>query len=133
MHIYIGGAYNGKRAYVKKRLASRESDWFEGNLPSESEMRNDRMLVLAALEKWLAATVLSEQEAIDQVMEVIGNRETIVILTDIGRGIVPVDAGQRQLRDACGRLYQRLMEEAEEVTRIWYGVPQLLKKRGEVR
>ena len=57
---------------------------------------------------------------------------SVVILTDIGRGIVPIDARQRKLRDACGRLYQRLMAEADEVTRIWYGIAQTIKKRGEV-
>jgi adenosyl cobinamide kinase/adenosyl cobinamide phosphate guanylyltransferase len=134
MHIYIGGAHNGKRAYVKKRLASRESEWFDGNLPDGKDAENsDRVLVLAGLEKWLATVDLSEEEAIAQVMEVILNREVILILTDIGRGIVPIDGKQRQLRDTCGRLYQRLIDEAEEVTRIWYGIPQILKKRGEGR
>ena len=36
-----------------------------------------------------------------------------------------------KLRDTCGRLYQRLLAEADEVTQIWYGIPEKLKKRGE--
>ena len=43
-----------------------------------------------------------------------------------------MDADQRKLRDACGRLYQRLIAEADEVTRIWYGIAQIIKKRGEI-
>nr|WP_255726863.1 bifunctional adenosylcobinamide kinase/adenosylcobinamide-phosphate guanylyltransferase [Sporosarcina sp. ACRSM] len=86
---------------------------------------------MAGLEKWLATEDIPEEEAVARVMEVIRNREVIIILTDIGRGIVPIDGKQRQLRDTCGRLYQRLIGEAEEVTRIWYGIPQILKKRGE--
>ncbi|MCG7337306.1 bifunctional adenosylcobinamide kinase/adenosylcobinamide-phosphate guanylyltransferase [Sporosarcina sp. ACRSM] len=132
MHIYIGGAHNGKRAYVKKWLASRESEWFDGNLPDGRDAENSvGVLVLAGLEKWLATEDIPEEEAVARVMEVIRNREVIIILTDIGRGIVPIDGKQRQLRDTCGRLYQRLIGEAEEVTRIWYGIPQILKKRGE--
>lgn len=132
MHVYIGGAHNGKRAYVTKSLASRDSEWFEAELPEEGDAKNsDRVLVLAGLENWLSTVDVSEEEAIAQVMRAISHREAIVILTDIGRGIVPIDAKQRQLRDTCGRLYQRLMGEADEVTRIWYGIPQIVKKRGE--
>ena len=64
-------------------------------------------------------------------MKSIENRDVILILTDIGRGIVPMDAGQRELRDVCGRLYQRLFSEADEITRIWYGIAKTLKNRGE--
>jgi len=88
--------------------------------------------VIAGVEKWLAETNLSEQAAIDYVMSCITkDRQTVFILTDIGRGIVPIDPDQRKLRDACGRLYQQLMAEADEVTRIWYGLAKTLKKRGE--
>jgi len=89
-------------------------------------------IVISGIEEWLAGTDLSEAAAIDYVLTAVAGRDVIVVLTDIGRGIVPIDAQQRKLRDACGRLYQRLMAEADEVTRIWYGVAQTLKKRGEV-
>ena len=128
MQVFIGGAHNGKRAYVKEMLTEQDVDWIEGGLPSPSR----EPIVVTGLENWLASCALSEEEAIYQVMKSVENRDTIVILTDIGRGIVPMDARQRQLRDTCGRLYQRIMAEADEVTRIWYGIPQTIKKRGEV-
>ena len=134
MRIYIGGAHNGKRDYVRTMLADKDVEWFEGILPGASNTRNSdtiQTIVVVGLEKWLAETELSETAAIDEVMKVIAGRDVIVILTDIGRGIVPIDAEQRQLRDACGWLYQRLMAEADEVTRIWYGLTQTIKKRGD--
>ncbi|KAA0955684.1 hypothetical protein FQ087_13880 [Sporosarcina sp. ANT_H38] len=138
MHVYIGGAHNGKRDYVKKWLIEQGEEnvnWIEGNRLGDSSFVNaedSQTTVIAGVEKWLAETNLSEQAAIDYVMNYIGkDRHTVIILTDIGRGIVPMDAGQRKLRDACGRLYQRLMAEAGEVTRIWYGLAKTLKKRGD--
>lgn len=131
MQVFIGGAHNGKRAYVRKMLAEQEKpnvDWIEGSLP----LPNSEPIVVAGLENWLQSCELSEEEAIHQVMKVLKNRDAFVILTEVGRGIVPIDAEQRKLRDACGRLYQQIMAEADEVTRIWYGIPQILKKRGEV-
>ncbi|WHT48370.1 bifunctional adenosylcobinamide kinase/adenosylcobinamide-phosphate guanylyltransferase [Sporosarcina thermotolerans] len=75
---------------------------------------------------------MSEETSIQKIVEAVEGRDVIFILTDIGRGIVPMDALQRALRDACGRLYQQLIAQADEVTRIWYGLPQTLKKRGEI-
>lgn len=133
MHIIIGGAYNGKRNYVTTMLAGREAEWFEGVIPSDRQhLDTDQVMVVAGIEKWLAETKLSETDAIDHVLSAVAGRDVIVVLTDIGRGIVPIDAQQRKLRDACGRLYQRLIAEADEVTRIWYGLTQTLKRRGEV-
>ena len=130
MHIIIGGAYNGKREYVRTILAGREAEWREIGHSYNSDAI--QTIVISGIEQWLAETNLSEAEAIDYVLAAVAGRDVIVVLTDIGRGIVPIDAQQRKLRDTCGRLYQRLMAEADEVTRIWYGVAQTLKKRGEV-
>ncbi|WP_342513270.1 bifunctional adenosylcobinamide kinase/adenosylcobinamide-phosphate guanylyltransferase [Sporosarcina sp. FSL K6-1522] len=130
MRIYIGGAHNGKRDYVRTMLVDKECVWFEGECPPQN-LPTTQPIVIAGLEKWLAETELPEAEAVESIMKAIEVRDVIVILTDIGRGIVPIDAQQRQLRDACGRLYQRLMAEADEVTRIWYGLAQILKKRGD--
>ena len=98
--------------------------WFEDELPPPGSEK----VVVAGLEKWLAKTDLSEEDAIARVIKSVENRDAILILTDIGRGIVPVDVEQRKLRDICGRLYQRLLAEADEVTRIWYGIAQNIKK-----
>ncbi|CAM3136622.1 bifunctional adenosylcobinamide kinase/adenosylcobinamide-phosphate guanylyltransferase [Filibacter tadaridae] len=130
MHIYIGGAHNGKRHYVRTKFAHEKLAWFDGELPETDTFINHK-IVIAGLENWLAQTDLDEQQAIEHIMRVQKDRSVIIILTDIGRGIVPMDADQRKLRDTCGRLYQRLIAEADEVTRIWYGLAQTVKKRGE--
>lgn len=130
MRVFIGGAFNGKREYVRKLLKAQGRDgiqWIEGRLPSPGK----EPVVIAAIERWLAECKLSEEQVINQVMEIVRSRDVVFILTDIGRGIVPVEEEQRELRDVCGRLYQRLLAEADEVTRIWYGIAQLLKRRDQ--
>ena len=130
MRVIIGGAHNGKRTYVKTLLDEQGNNsvqWFDGELPSPGS----GSIVLAGIEKWLEQCGFGEEEAINRVIQSVGNRDAVLILTDIGRGIVPIDAGQRELRDVCGRLYQRLLTEADEVTRIWYGIAKTIKKRGE--
>ncbi len=51
----------------------------------------------------------------------------IVIATEIGGGLVPIDAAQRQAREAAGRLACLLAERADTVIRVCCGLPQLLK------
>ncbi len=132
MHVIIGGAYNGKRDYVRTMVEGKEVQWKRMGTKDACVSESSRVMVFTEIEKWLAETELPEAEAIDFVLEAMVGHDAIVILTDIGRGIVPIDAQQRKLRDTCGRLYQRLMAEADEVTRIWYGLAQTIKKRGEV-
>ena len=54
------------------------------------------------------------------------------IATEIGRGIVPMDANMRKLRDDVGRFYQQLFSTADRVTRIWYGISQTIKGDGQI-
>lgn len=137
MHIIIGGAHNGKRAYVEKLLSDREHQWIDCaaddlSFTAAAEIPQDELIVIEHIDCWLKRTDLPETDAIHFILEFIKNRQVLFVLTDIGRGIVPMEARQRALRDACGRLYQELMTQADEVTRIWYGLAQKLKKRGEI-
>lgn len=131
MRVVIGGAHNGKRDYVKRLLADEQHEWVDCSA-SDLEIPSRCKVVIDRIEHWLAQTQLPEAEAVELILNEIQGKDVIFILTDIGRGIVPMDAEQRTLRDACGRLYQRLIAEADDVTRIWYGLAQTLKKRGEI-
>lgn len=125
MHIYIGGAANGKTAYVQKQLAESGQvvTWYEATLPPPGE----DAIVVRHLHEWLLQFDGTEEAAIALWKARLANRPVILILTDIGRGIVPMAAKDRAFRDACGRLYQALIAEAEEVTQIWYGIAKQLK------
>lgn len=54
----------------------------------------------------------------------------ILIGDEVGSGIVPVDAFEREWRDEVGRVYQLLSAKADDVTRVWSGIPQKLKRGG---
>lgn len=133
MHIVFGGAFNGKRQWVKELLGSREHVWLEGELPDEAAP----FLVVAGVEEWVKAQLengMDEQRIRDLVAEAVSNQpfnRQLWILTDMNRGIVPVDPLERQLRDVIGRLYQELFKRAEQATRIWYGIPQTIKGADE--
>ncbi|RNF40048.1 bifunctional adenosylcobinamide kinase/adenosylcobinamide-phosphate guanylyltransferase [Planococcus salinus] len=133
MHIVFGGAFNGKRQYVKEMLSSKETVWCEGKLPDAA----DQSVVIAGLEQWVKMQLERQmdeetiQQLVKKTVQSKKGQQQIWILTDMNRGIVPVDAIERKLRDVIGRIYQDLFKEAELVTRIWYGIPQLIKGADE--
>lgn len=127
MRVIIGGAYHGKKAFVKKLLVEEgrtDVQWSLGKLP----IAGDTPVVVADLERWLEHFEGDEDLANQLVRKALENRESIVILTDIGRGIVPMEPEIRALRDCCGRLYQNIIQAADEVIQVWYGIPKIIKK-----
>lgn len=129
MQIIFGGAFNGKRQYVKENLTVDGFCWCEGTLPDKSA----EAAVIAGLEKWVEQQLLlkkSELQIMQQINEIClrsTSSNDIWILTDMNRGIVPMNALERHLRDVIGRIYQFLFKEAKGVIRIWYGIPQTIK------
>ena len=51
----------------------------------------------------------------------------VVIATEVGGGVVPIDPEERAAREAAGRLACELAKRAESVVRVCCGLPQLLK------
>lgn len=129
MQIVFGGAFNGKRQFVKQQLKVGEWSWYEGQCPESISERT----VIAGFEKWVKLQLqneASEENIMQQVKKVsqqAGSSELIWILTDMNRGVVPIDPVERELRDVIGRIYQYLFAEAQQITRLWYGIPQIIK------
>ena len=131
MHIIIGGAYNGKLAYVEQLLNDEQVSFYHGKLPTDNAhgevavMTNFEAISqpFLQMDEMAAATLIFEEIMQSSVQF----KQLYIVATDIGRGIVPIDATQRKQRDVLGRLYQMLFKESETITRVWYGIPQKLK------
>ena len=55
----------------------------------------------------------------------------IIIGDEIGCGIVPIDALEREWRDETGWVYQFLASRAKRVDRVWSGIGQIIKNEME--
>ena len=106
MIFVTGPLYAGKESYIRRALG-----WDEAEFRARA-VRDVQELVpcddLAALADRLAAREL-------------------VIATELGGGVVPVDAGTRRNREQAGRLACLLAARADTVIRVCCGLPQLLK------
>ena len=138
MQVVIGGAYNGKRKFVKDKLSTHllgKLHFYEGEMPEKGLFLKEDILIIGNFENMILQKVYLDEVAIaeeifNKLIELNKEARVICICTDIGRGVVPLLKEERKLRDACGRLYQKLLSESEDVIRVWYGIPEVLKGQG---
>ena len=107
MIFVTGPLYAGKRDYIRSRLKWDEAELCRSAVWDVQELAADCEDVAVLAEK-LAA-------------------HPVVIATEIGGGVVPVDPAQRRKRENAGRLACLLAQRAETVIRVCCGLPQVLK------
>ena len=106
MIFVTGPLYAGKREYIQKALGLSDADF-------------------AARAVWDVQKLAAGAD-LEQLADELSKKE-IVIATEIGGGLVPLDAGERAAREAAGRLACLLAERADPVLRVCCGLPQVLK------
>ena len=106
MMFVTGPLYAGKREWARKALGLTETEFAKKALWDVQDLAGSGDLA-TLVER------LCEKE--------------ILIATEIGGGLVPVDADDRAKREAAGRLACALAERADVVVRVCCGLPQVLK------
>lgn len=126
MKLVIGGAYQGKRAYASGQYHISEECWIDGNVCSGEEL-----LCAAAVYDFhifIRRKMKEEQDVLQFAQDLCEKNPKIVVVSDeVGYGIVPMEAGERAWREACGRVCTVLAEKADEVTRVCCGIGRRIK------
>lgn len=109
--LITGPLYAGKKDVACKLLGISQTELADRAVCDAQELAADTDDIIAL------ADALSERE--------------LVLITETGAGVVPVDAEERRAREAAGRLACLLAERAETVIRVFCGLHQVLK--GELK
>lgn len=125
MRLVIGGYAQGKLNYVlQKYHLSMEQVW-EGNILL-GEANTD--VVFNHFHQWIKEALRKGMNPEEQIMTIVKNYPNIIIVSDeIGNGIVPMDAFEREYRERTGRLLIELAKQAESVERVICGIGQKIK------
>lgn len=124
MEMIIGGAYQGKAAYAKAQFP--DVDWkFGGEITEEELLKSAGVLgfqeyIRKALKAGEDLTGLAEKLAQQ-------DPDVILVSEEVGYGIVPADAFERQYREAVGRVCTALAAKSSRVTRVVCGIGTVLK------
>lgn len=122
--LILGGAYQGKRAYAEMIFPG--LTWADGEEIPFREIENaaaiDRFHLL--VKRWMLAGK-SAEELTEKILGM--NRKIIILCDEIGCGLVPVDAFEREYREAAGRVCVELAEHARRVDRVVCGIGMRMK------
>lgn len=132
MHLIFGGAYQGKLDYAKEKYELKNEDVFFCSAGDENGPAGPSIdfsgKAADGLEEFILGCVRSGMEARDYLEAHRSEwKDLIFICTDISSGVVPYEKELRAWREMVGRTLVYLGKEAEEVTRIFCGLPHRIK------
>ncbi len=110
MILVIGGTFQGKKEFAKALAA-------EKKLRVVNFFHNQIQELLEAGE--------NVDEYIRRFLE--KNPRTVIVMDEVGAGVVPVERSDREYREAIGLAGQHLAREAEEVYRVVCGIGMRIK------
>ena len=124
MRIITGGAFQGKRVFADRLYPGVE--WTDGGRCALDEIRTCRAVYgfHEFVKRWLKQGKSWEELASLMLEE---NRDLILICDEIGCGLVPVDAFEREYRESTGRVMNALAVQAERVDRVVCGIGRRIK------
>jgi adenosylcobinamide kinase/adenosylcobinamide-phosphate guanylyltransferase len=108
MVLVLGGYANGKLEFARENLGVTE--WSDGSLDSPCCVYNLQDMA------W-------EDGFLERLEEYVGsNPDAVVICCEVGGGVVPVDARERQYREDVGHACRMLAKRADRVYRVLCGI-----------
>ena len=113
MKLITGGAYQGKLAFARKEYGlGEDGDWADGAVCGREELFS---------RKGICHFHLFVRELAEK------NSQAVIVTTEVGCGVVPVDRFDRLYRETCGRLATELAERSSRVHRVVCGIGMVLK------
>ena len=105
MILVVGGAFQGKQEFARELAARRKMEtinFFHNRIQKILEDGEDgEAYIRDLLEK---------------------TPNVVIVMDEVGAGVVPVERSDREYRDAVGRAGQLLAREAKEVYRVICGI-----------
>lgn len=126
MKMIIGGVFQGKTAYAASLTGISKEQMADGKTCKLEEIF--RTPVIYHFHEYVRRLIQEEKDYLDlpkQLME--KNPDIVIVSNELGYGVVPIDAFDRQYRETTGRICCMLAQESEEVYRVICGLAQKIK------
>lgn len=124
MILVFGGAYNGKKDFIKEKFNINEEDIF---YCSDGEIDFSKKVIFG-LHKFTYNNTLKNKSSLEYIKENINLfKDKIIISDEISSGIVPLKKEDRMWREETGRCLQYLSKESSCVYRVFCGISTIIK------
>ena len=128
MKVFVGGAFQGKKKAAMEKTGLCETDFLDGETCTKEELLTGK--AVNHFHSYIRRALKAErEEALDAFVQELfqKNPDIVIVSTELGYGIVPIDAFEREYREETGRICCLLAEKSEEVWRVCCGLGQRLK------
>lgn len=126
MILITGGACQGKLDFAREKLKKEKPVIAKGGQTSIAELKQADIITKFHLS--IKELLREEKDPYPQVMELLEqNPKVMIVMDQLGCGIVPMDAFDRKYRETAGRIGCILAQQAEEVWLVNAGIPRKLK------
>lgn len=132
MELYIGGYAQGKKDYVLQKYPdSILWDVKDMDLLGDICEKKSQHIIINGFHLWVRKFLqqgIDKEEILQKLHQLEDAGYVLCIISDeIGNGIVPMEAKERNWREETGRVLCMIAKEAQRVERIICGIPQILK------
>lgn len=129
MILVIGGAYQGKLAYGLQTAGIGQvlrGCYADGRQDDFEEAY--RRPVIYGMHQYLRRLLLEKQDGLEFIDRLMAcNSDALVIMDEVGCGIVPTDPKEREYRELVGLAGQKMAAGALEVHRVFCGIGTRIK------
>lgn len=124
MEMIIGGAFQGKEAWVKKNYPG--ICWKNGSEISREELFQAEGVL--GFHEFIRSEMKAGRDTEELAGELIRRNPGIFLVSDeIGYGVVPIDAFDRAYRERVGRICTELASFSKKVVRLVCGIGTVIK------
>ena len=138
MHLVIGGAYQGKKEYVRQQFGMEKE--YTGDEIAVLCMQNNKeqfhselerlpdKIVIGEFHKLIYHLLDAEIDPWDYVNELISiKKDAVIVCNELGCGLVPIDKKDRIYRECVGRILCKIAKDAQTITRVYCGIGEKIK------
>lgn len=132
MKLIIGGYSQGKLNYILQQGGKDDDMILDGVLLDAKQLQEANVqrkrVIINHFHCWVRERILKNGNPEEEILAFLEKSpESIIISDEIGNGIVPVDAFEREYRERTGRILVELASRADEVVRVICGIGQKIK------
>lgn len=126
MVLVTGGSFQGKLDYALQLSGFSITDVIDGNTCELITLSSVRILNDFHL---LVRRLLEEKKDVKMFVNhlIQDNPNIIIIVNELGCGVIPVDSFEREYRETTGRVCCTIAKQAKEVHRVVCGIGMVIK------
>ena len=127
MKLVIGGYAQWKLSYVLQKYDMESCQIWDGEIP-KNKIEQRGTVVINHLHHWIKSRIAKGGCPEEEIFAFVENYPDCVIISDeVGNGIIPIEAFEREYRERTGRMLLEIAKKAEEVERVICGRGQKIK------